>query len=366
MMDPPAALNRGVGYPRPMNDALRIYRAGLGLALVVFTGLLIYWLQPILTPFIAGALLAYLGDPLARRLQRLGLNRMIATSIVFLLLFSVLAAGVLMLIPLVGRQIDTLQSQLPGMLTWAQETGLPWLEQTFGIDFGTVDLAALRNAISEHWQSTGNVAAEVVGRISRSGMAVAGAIATLALTPVVAFYLLRDWDRVLAALLRTVPPSWRATTAQLAAECDEVVGAFVRGQLLVMISLGLFYAFGLWLVGLQLGILIGLLSGLAAIVPYLGFIVGIAAATAAVIVQYSDWLIPLLLVWVVFGAGQALESVAFTPLFVGDRIGLHPVAVIFAVLAGGQLFGFVGVLLALPIAAVVVVLLRHAHAFVTG
>ena len=349
-----------------MNDALQIYRAGLGLALVVFTGLLIYWLQPILTPFIAGALLAYLGDPLARRLQRLGLNRLLATSIVFLLLFGVLAAGILMLIPLVSRQIDTLQAQLPAMLTWAQTTGLPWLEQTFGINLGTVDLAALRAAISEHWQSTGNVAAEVIGRVSRSGMALAGAIATLALTPVVAFYLLRDWDRVLAGLLHTVPPSWRATTAQLVGECDEVVGAFVRGQLLVMISLGLFYALGLWLVGLQLGILIGLLSGLAAIVPYLGFIVGIAAATVAVIVQSGDWLIPLLLVWVVYGAGQALESVVFTPLFVGDRIGLHPVAVIFAVLAGGQLFGFVGVLLALPIAAVVVVLLRHAHAFVTG
>jgi predicted PurR-regulated permease PerM len=133
-----------------------------------------------------------------------------------------------------------------------------------------------------------------------------------------------------------------------------------------MISLGIFYAAGLWLVGLQLGILIGLLSGLAAIVPYLGFIVGIAAASLAVLFQFGDWLVPLLLVWLVYGAGQVLESVAFTPLFVGDRIGLHPVAVIFAVLAGGQLFGFVGVLLALPIAAVIVVLMRHAHAYVTG
>ena len=167
-------------------------------------------------------------------------------------------------------------------------------------------------------------------------------------------------------LLNLVPTGWQPTLRHLAMECDEVVGAFLRGQLLVMIALGLFYALGLWLIGLDLGVLIGLLSGLAAVVPYLGFIVGIIAASAAAIFQHPEWLIPVLLVWVVYGAGQMLESVVFTPLFVGDRIGLHPVAVIFAVLAGGQLFGFAGVLLALPVAAVVVVLLRHAHAFVTG
>ena len=349
-----------------MNDALSLYRSALGLALLVLSGLLIYWLQPILAPFLAGALLAYLGDPLARRLQRIGLNRTLAVSVVFLGLTALATAAVLMLIPLVGRQIDMLRSQLPAMLTWIQGTLLPWLQQTAGVDPATLDLAAVRSAISEHWQSTGNIAAEVIARVTRSGMALAGAIATLALTPVVAFYLLRDWDHVLDSTLNIIPPRWRATTARLAGECDEVISAFLRGQLLVMISLGIFYSLGLWLVGLQLGILIGMLSGLAAIVPYLGFIVGIAAATVAVIFQFNDWLIPLLLVWFVYGAGQVLESVAFTPLFVGDRIGLHPVTVIFAVLAGGQLFGFVGVLLALPVAAVIAVLLRHAHAFVTG
>ena len=350
----------------PMNDALRSYRLGLGLALVVLTGLLVYWLQPILTPFLAGALLAYLGDPLARRLERLGLNRTLSTSVVFVALTLILLLAMLMLVPLIGRQVETLRGQLPAMLGWLQGSVLPWLEQTMGIDAGAIELGALREAVTANWQSTGNVAAIVLERVTRSGLALAGAIATLALIPVVAFYLLRDWERVLAGMLSLVPTGWQPTLRRLAVECDEVVGAFLRGQLLVMIALGLFYALGLWLIGLDLGVLIGLLSGLAAVVPYLGFIVGIIAASAAAVFQHPDWLIPVLLVWVVYGAGQVLESVVFTPLFVGDRIGLHPVAVIFAVLAGGQLFGFAGVLLALPVAAVVVVLLRHAHAFVTG
>ena len=363
---PLAALRCLLGYPRGMSDATRIYRSGLGLALLVLAGFLVYWLRPILTPFLAGALLAYLGDPLARGLQRLGVNRSVAVSLVFLALSALAAAVVVMLIPLVGRQIGMLQTQLPAMLDWAQSRALPWLEATLGIEPAALDLDAIRAAISAHWQSTGNVVAALAERLTRSGLALAGTLASLALVPVVAFYLLRDWDRVLAAALEAVPGAWRETTARLASECDEVVGAFLRGQLLVMISLGIFYALGLWLVGLQLGLLIGLLSGLAAVVPYLGFIVGIAVASLATVFEFSDWLIPLLLVWVVYGAGQVLESAVFTPLFVGDRIGLHPVWVIFAVLAGGQLFGFAGVLLALPVAAVIAVLLRHAHAFVTG
>ncbi len=349
-----------------MAESTQTYRTALGLALLVFAGFLIYWLRPILTPFIAGALLAYLSDPATRRLQDWGLNRTLATSIVFVVLTALAALAVLLLIPLIGRQIDMLQTQLPAMLAWLQNSALPWLQTALGVDPQALNLDVVRQAISEHWQSTSNIAAEVVSRVTRSGMALAGTLASLALIPVVAFYLLRDWDNVLASVLNLTPPRWRDTVAKLASECDEVVSAFVRGQLLVMISLGIFYAAGLWLVGLQLGILIGVLSGLAAIVPYLGFIVGIAAASLAVLFQFSDWVVPLLLVWLVYGAGQALESVAFTPLFVGDRIGLHPVAVIFAVLAGGQLFGFVGVLLALPIAAVIVVLMRHAHAYVTG
>lgn len=349
-----------------MNDALRIQRGALALGLLVVSGITLYLLRPILTPFIAGALLAYLANPPTRRLVQAGLGRTAAVIIVFTILTGLFVIGVMLLIPMIGRQIDLLQSQLPGMLIWLQNEFLPWLQRVTGLELGDLDLDAVRSAIREHWQSTGNLAADILSQATRSGFALVGAIAMLTLVPIVAFYLLRDWDRVLQAAVNVLPPRWRKTTRQLGQECDEVVGAFLRGQLLVMISLGVIYGLGLRLIGLDLGILIGMLSGLAAIVPYLGFIVGITAASVAAIFQFSDWLIPLILVWGVFALGQTLESVALTPLLVGDRIGLHPVAVIFAVLAGGQLFGFVGVLIALPVAAVIMVLLRHAHRFMTN
>ncbi|MBR9805475.1 AI-2E family transporter [bacterium] len=157
-----------------------------------------------------------------------------------------------------------------------------------------------------------------------------------------------------------LPRHQLATVHQLAKECDDVLGAFLRGQLLIMFSLGLLYMLGLWLLGLDLAFLLGLIAGLASVVPYLGFVVGVLVSSIAAMVQFGDW-IYVLGVLAVFGVGQLVESLFLTPVLVGDKIGLHPVAVIFAVLAGGQLFGFAGVLLALPVAAVLVVLLRHAH-----
>ncbi|PWG64966.1 AI-2E family transporter [Spiribacter halobius] len=336
------------------------------LAAVVLGGVLIYLLRPILTPFLVAALLAYLADPLVDRLQRLHLGRTPAVVVVFLVLTGILTGIVLLLIPLVGHQIDILQRQIPALIDWLQQTALPWLQSRLGVDPGVLDLERIRSAITEHWRSTGNIAADLVARATRSGLALAGLLATLALIPVVTFYLLRDWDVLLARIHALLPRRIAPQVARLAGECDEVVAAFLRGQLLVMLALGVFYAAGLWLVGLQLAVLIGLISGLAAIIPYLGFVVGILAASLAAVFQFSDWLVPLLLVWAVYLAGQALEQMLLTPVLVGDRLGLHPVAVIFAVLAGGQLFGFVGVLIALPVAAMVMVLLRHAHAHYQG
>ena len=182
----------------------------------------------------------------------------------------------------------------------------------------------------------------------------------IALIPVVAFYLLRDWDLLVERIHNMIPRQFVTTTVNLTKECDEVLSAFLRGQLLIMLLLGCIYALGLALIGLDLALIIGLLAGLASLVPYLGFIVGILAASIAAILQFQEFM-PLVYVALVFGVGQLLEGSLLTPLLVGDRIGLHPVAVIFAVLAGGQLFGFVGVLLALPIAAVVMVFVRHLY-----
>ncbi|MGB0734178.1 MAG: AI-2E family transporter, partial [Pontibacterium sp.] len=237
---------------------------------------------------------------------------------------------------------------------------IPWLEVQFGIAPTLFNIDLLKNALLADWQKTGNVMVKLVTGITHSGLAVAAWVANLILIPVVTFYLLRDWDIMIEKIRRLLPLNIEPYISTWARECDDVLGAFMKGQLLVMFALGIIYAVGLWLVGLDLAMLIGMLAGLASIVPYMGFVVGIAAALIAALIQFND---PTVLFWVclVFAIGQAIEGMVLTPLLVGDKIGLHPVAVIFAIMAGGQLFGFVGVLLALPVAAVIMVALRHLH-----
>jgi len=336
-------------------------KQGMLLAGIVLGGVVVYLLTPILMPFLLGALLAYLGDPLVDRLQLVRLPRTAAVGVVFAMLLVVLVGLVLLLIPMIGDQIRALQASLPAMLNWAQQTALPWLEQRAGIEFtDRLALDHLGRTLASHWQQTGDIATQVLQRVSSSGLALFGWLANAALVPVVTFYLLRDWDLLVQRVHDLIPRRIEPTVSMLTRECDEVLGAFLRGQFMVMLSLGVIYAVGLWLVGLNLALLIGMLAGIASIVPYLGTIVGILAAAIAALFQFGDiW--HLIAVAVVFGIGQMLEGMVLTPLLVGDRIGMHPVAVIFAVLAGGQLFGFTGVLLGLPVAAVVMVLLRHAH-----
>ena len=320
---------------------------------------LVWLLSPVLMPFVLGAMLGYLGDPLADRLERLGLSRNLAATLVFILLLLVLVGIFVLLVPLVVHQIEKFITNLPRYGDWAQHTAWPWLQAKLNLDPKTFDSDRLITAVKAHIGSIGGVATNVLGKVSRSGLGIALWLTNLVLIPVVAFYLLRDWDRMVAAIDRMLPRSIEPTIAYLARESDKVLGAFVRGQLLVMLALGVFYGAGLSLVGLSVGLLIGMVAGLLSFVPYLGFIVGFGAALVAVLVQYGDW--PhLLLVCGVFVLGQLLEGYVLVPRLVGGKIGLHPVAVIFAVLAGGELFGFVGVLIALPAASVIMVLLRYA------
>ncbi len=319
---------------------------------------LIWLLAPVLMPFAVAAMLAYLGDPLADRLERLGLNRNWAATIVFAVLLVVVVGVLLLLIPLIARQVENLIVNLPRYGDWAQNVAWPWLQARLHLDPHTFDSDRLLAAIKAHIGSIGDVATTVLGKVSRSGLGVVMWMTNLVLIPVVAFYLLRDWDRLVATVDRMLPRSIQPTIAHLARESDKILGAFVRGQLLVMLALGVFYGAGLGLVGLSVGLLIGLVAGLLSFVPYLGFIIGFVAAIIAALVQYGDWT-HVLLVCGVFMVGQLLEGYVLVPKLVGDKIGLHPVAVIFAVLAGGYLFGFLGVLLALPAASVIMVLLRY-------
>lgn len=330
------------------------------LALTVVLGVLLWLLAPVLTPFAISALLAYLGDPMVDRLESWKLSRSLAVTVVFVLMSLALVGVALLLVPMLERQISYLVEQFPRYRDWFQNTALPWIETRTGIDIVDLDPASLFDMLKDSWTQAGGVAATVLGGLSKSGLAVLGWVANVALIPVVTFYLLRDWDVLVERVRMLLPRPIEPTVSRLARESDHVLGGFLRGQLSVMLALGTIYALGLWMVGIDLALLIGLIAGLVSFIPYLGAIVGVGAALIAALVQHGDWL-HVVLVLAVFGVGQTIESFLLTPLLVGDRIGMHPVAVIFAIMAGGQLFGFFGVLLALPVAAVTMVVLRYAY-----
>ncbi|RAO77181.1 AI-2E family transporter [Dyella jiangningensis] len=319
---------------------------------------LLWLLAPVLMPFAFAGMLAYLGDPLADRLERLGLGRTLAVSIVFIVLLLLAVGALLLLIPLVSRQVDNLVQNLPRYVDWARNVALPWVQAKLHLDPSAFDTDRLVEQLKAHIGSIGDAASTVLGQISRSSLGVIAWLTNLVLIPVVAFYLLRDWDRLVAWIDRMLPRSIEPTVAHLAREADSVLGAFVRGQLAVMLALGIFYGAALTIMGLSVGPLIGMVAGLLSFVPYLGFIVGFGSALVAALVQYGDWG-HVLIVVAIFTVGQLLEGYVLVPRLVGEKIGLHPVAVIFAVLAGGYLFGFLGVLLALPAASVILVVLRY-------
>ncbi|WP_020650792.1 AI-2E family transporter [Solimonas variicoloris] len=319
---------------------------------------LLWVLTPILAPFVIGAGIAYLGDPVADRLERLGLSRAASVSIVFTAFAFALLLLLVLLAPMLYAQSVALIHNIPSWINWILDTGLPKL----GIDIGTrLDADGLQQIVSEHWSEAGDIVKSLWLRVSESGKAFVTMAANLLMIPIVSFYLMRDWDRLVAWIGTLIPPRLLPQASGFAREADEVLGSFIRGQLLVMAALATIYSAGLTLIGLKLGLIIGVIAGLLSFVPYLGFAVGFGAALIAMLVQSHEWL-PLVWVCLVFGLGQVLESAVLTPILVGDKIGMHPVAVIFAVMAGGQLFGFIGVLIALPASAVIAVALRHAKA----
>lgn len=331
------------------------------LILVVLLGFLVWLLAPILTPFVISALLGWLGDPMVDRLERSGRSRGASVAIVFVLITLLLGLALLVLVPMLWEQVQTLIDFLPRLAAWVAGVAIPWMEQRFHVQLVKyIDPSYLIALIQNHWQEAGGIAATVLGSLSKSSLVLFGILANIALVPVLTFYFLRDWDVLVERVRELLPRPLVPTVSRLALESDLVLGGFLRGQLSVMLALGSIYAVGLWLVGLDLGLLIGFVAGLVSFVPYLGAFVGVSAAVIATLVQHGDPM-HLALVLAVFAVGQTLESFVLIPWLVGDRIGMHPVAVIFAIMAGGKLFGFLGVLLALPIAAVAMVLLRYGH-----
>ena len=324
------------------------------LAFLLVAGGLLYLLGPILTPFLAGALLAYIFDPLVDRLEARRIPRAAGTVIVILLAGLVLSALLLVALPLFQGQFVELSQRIPAALDLLQSRFLPWLQQTFGstVQF---DLATLKTWLTE--QATQNGAAWLP-TLQTGALAVVGVLANLLLIPVVMFYLLKDWDIMVERVAALTPRDWAATLHRVARAMDAVVGEFLRGQLAVMATLSIYYTLALWAAGLDYALPIGILTGVLSFVPFLGFGLGMVLALLVALLQFADW---TGVAWVagIYLAGQVLESYVVTPRLVGERVGLHPVAVIFALAAFGQLFGFVGVLLAVPLAGVLLVTLRE-------
>lgn len=325
---------------------------------IVVIGCSFYLLAPVLTPFIAAALLAYIGDPLADRLQRLRFPRTLAVVTVFLLTFIFLGLLLLLVGPLINQQVSALFAALPSIISQIEQVWLPSVAEYLDIESG--DGVGLGAFLSEYKDMAGSWIGTVLTSVSSTGSMLATAVMSLFLVPILTFYLLRDWDYLLVHLGALLPASQRETVMELAQETDEVLGAFLRGQLLVMFALAFIYSLGLSLVGLEFAIAIGVVAGLVSFVPYLGFVFGIGIASLTVVLEPNP-LWQLVGVFVTFTVAQLIEGSVLTPKLVGDRIGLHPVMVIFAIAAGGQLFGFFGILLALPAAAVLSVIVRFAY-----
>ena len=348
-------------HNHPLDDIARFLRRLQWTALGLGLCWLLWLLAPILTPFVLAAMLAWLGDPLADKLQRAGRSRNVAVSLVFTAMALLVILALVLLVPTIEEQIHTLVLSMPKYRIWFMQTALPWAEARTGIELTRwLDIGSLIDLVRDNWERAGGVATTLLGYMSRSGFALLALVANIALLPIITFFFLRDWDLLVARVASLVPRDHLATTTRLARESSDVLGGFLRGQFLVMLILGLMYGVGLWGVGLDLGILIGIIAGLLTFVPYLGPASGIILGCIAALVQFGDWQ-HVAGVLAVIGVGQVIESYWLTPKLVGDRIGLHPVAVIFAVLAGGQLFGFLGMFLALPVAAIANVLLRYAQ-----
>lgn len=328
-----------------------------GFLLLTFLIVFFKSLGPILTPFITAAVLAYILDPLVDKLRRFRIGRARGSLWVMLFALIVLTGLLLVIVPMLIDQTHSIVKRIPAMADWIQNKLLPWYNQRFGghvaINEKTVTTWLRANA------TTIQIYLENMMLIMmHQGTAIAVGIGNLLLLPLILYYFLRDWPTWKFSVRELVPRRYLETYSRITTQMDSVLGEFLRGQLLVMVIMGLVYGLGLMAVGLDSGFAIGMVSGILVFIPYLGAFTGLLLATVAAVLQFQNWN-DILIVWAVFGAGQLLESFFVTPQIVGDKIGLSPFWVIFALLAFGQLMGFVGMLIGLPLAAVCLVLYQE-------
>ena len=327
------------------------------LVVMALIGTLLVALAPILTPFIFAFILAYILAPGARWLNQRGLPRSIAALIMMVMLSIGAVILFLLLLVILQRELPILREQLPTLLKHLNDFLQPKLADlgiTMRFDFPEWQ-KMLRERIAE---SPDEIIKGLSQTLLFSGSAIMTLLSMVVFVPLVLFYLLKDRHILLERLTRMIPPRWRRQILHLGAEVDALLSQYLRGQLLVMLILAIYYSVALWLAGFDAALPIGVLTGLAVFIPYIGFGAGLTLALLAALLQFGDWH-GLMWVAVIYGIGQIAESFFLTPILVGERIGLHPLVVIFSLLAFAQLFGFFGVLVALPASAVILVLLRH-------
>lgn len=318
----------------------------------------LFWLlSPILTPFVIAAVFAYICDPAVNWLARRRMPRPAAVLLVICGSGLVLILLTLGLMPMLYREALSLARRMPELIELFNQRTAPILADRLGIRLH-LDGAQVRDWMSEHWDSAQDLVPILLANIKSGGLALIAVLANLFLIPVVMFYLLQEWPRLLVGMQQVVPRPWLEQTMRVIGDVDSVLSEFLRGQLSVMLLLAVFYSVGLWLAGLDFALPVGVVTGLLVFIPYVGFGGGLLLAILAALLQGGGWS-PLIGVAVVYSLGQLIESFVLTPYLVGERIGLHPLAVIFALMAFGQLFGFVGVLVALPVSAALLVGLRE-------
>ncbi|HYG85863.1 MAG TPA: AI-2E family transporter [Azospirillum sp.] len=338
-----------------MNPARQIRFWLIGFALFVSA---LWLLSDMLLPFVTGLAIAYFLDPLVDRAERLGLPRWAGAVLVLLSFVLVMVLFVLLLLPLVQAQASLLLDTLPQYAQVLRDRVLPALDRLLH-RLSPEDVERLRSAAGQYAGEAVGWLGRVMRGILSGGLALFDVFSVLFITPIVAFYLLRDWDKLVGTVDGWLPRQHLTTIRAQVLEVNRTLAGFVRGQALVCLVLGLFYAVGLSAAGLNFGLVVGLLAGLLSFIPYVGTLFGFATSTGLALLQFDEWW-RVGVVVVIFVFGQMVEGNVLTPKLVGDKVGLHPVWVMFALLAGGSLFGFVGVLLAVPVAAVIGVLTRFA------
>jgi predicted PurR-regulated permease PerM len=327
-------------------------------ALAVFIFFLMMF-RTILLPFIAGMALAYFLDPVADRLERLGLSRMWATVVILVTFIVVFVLSLMIIIPILASQLNEFIQHIPGYITQLQTyittSNAAWLPAWLSTQTDTI-----KENFSKYLSEGVGFLGTLIAQIWNSGKALVDIASLLVVTPVVAFYLLLDWDRMIAKVDGWIPRNNVATVREIARELDSTTAGFVRGQGSLCLFLGIYYAVGLSLIGLNFGLLIGFLTGLLSFIPYVGSTVGLVLAAGVALVQFWPDYVHLIIVVLFFFSGQFIEGNILQPKWVGKSVGLHPVWLMFALFAFGALFGFVGVLIAVPAAASVGVLVRFA------